>query len=73
MGCTHSQQKEKFPPISPDFDLRINVADGYSQRDTIQNARIYGEWCQTWLVINRKSRRVAIYRQGQEVEVLASP
>ncbi|MBD1931552.1 MULTISPECIES: Uma2 family endonuclease [Cyanophyceae] len=67
------QQKEKFPPICPDFVIEL-----LSPSDTLkvaqekmkeyrENGTILG------LLINRKSKQVEIYRQGQEVEVLQSP
>lgn len=67
------QQKEKFPPISPDFVLEL-----MSPTDTLKETQSkMQEYMENgvrlgWL-INRKTRRVEIYRQGQEVEVLASP
>ena len=67
------QQKEKFPPTSPDFVLEL-----MSPTDTLKETQSkMQEYMENgvrlgWL-INRKSRRVEIYRQGQQVEVLASP
>ena len=67
------QQKEKIPPISPDFVLEL-----MSPTDTLKETQSkMQEYMENgvrlgWL-INRKSRRVEIYRQGQQVEVLASP
>ncbi|MDB9511125.1 Uma2 family endonuclease [Kamptonema animale CS-326] len=67
------QQKEKFPPIAPDFVLELmsptdNLKETQSKlQEYIDNGVRLG-----WL-INRKTRRVEIYRQGQEVEVLQSP
>ncbi|CBN55072.1 MULTISPECIES: Uma2 family endonuclease [Kamptonema] len=67
------QQKEKFPPISPDFVLEL-----MSPTDTLKETQSkMQEYMENgvrlgWL-INRKTRRVEIHRQGQEVEVLASP
>ncbi|WP_449418650.1 Uma2 family endonuclease [Phormidium nigroviride] len=67
------QQKEKFPPIAPDFVLELmsptdNLKETQSKlQEYIDNGVRLG-----WL-INRKTRRVEIYRQGQDVEVLQSP
>ena len=68
-----SDQKEKFIPLCPDFVIEL-----LSPSDTLkvaqekmkeyrENGTILG------LLINRKSKQVEIYRQGQEVEVLKSP
>ena len=68
-----SQQKEKFPPIAPDFVLEL-----MSPSDTLQETQakmqeyIDNQVKLGWL-IDRKTRRVEIYRLGQEVEVLESP
>jgi Uma2 family endonuclease len=67
------QQKEKFPPIAPDFVLEL-----MSPTDTLKETQSkLQEYLDNgvrlgWL-INRKTQRVEIYRQGQEVEVLTSP
>ncbi|MBD1942721.1 Uma2 family endonuclease [Coleofasciculus sp. FACHB-712] len=68
-----SEQKEKFIPLCPDFVIEL-----LSPSDTLkvaqekmkeyrENGTILG------LLINRKSKQVEIYRQGQAVEVLKSP
>jgi Uma2 family endonuclease len=68
-----AEEKQKFPPIAPDFVLEL-MSPTDSLKDTqdkmqeyMSNGVILG-----WL-INRKTRRVEIYRQGQAVEVLESP
>ena len=67
------QQKEKFPPITPDFVLEL-----MSPSDTLQETQAKMQEYRDnqvklgWL-IDRKTRRVEIYRLGQEVEVLESP
>lgn len=67
------EQKEKFPPIAPDFVLEI-----MSPTDTLKKAQEkMQEYMENgiklgWL-IDPKTRRVEIYRPGQAVEVLQSP
>jgi Uma2 family endonuclease len=67
------EEKQKFPPICPDFVVELlSPSDSLKvaqekMREYIDNGVRLG-----WL-INRKSRQVEIYRQGQEVEVLESP
>lgn len=67
------EQKIKFPPLCPDFVVELlSPSDGLKatqdkMQEYINNGAHLG-----WL-INRKSRQVEIYRQGQEVEVLENP
>ncbi|MBD1857057.1 Uma2 family endonuclease [Leptolyngbya boryana CZ1] len=67
------QQKEIFPPIAPDFVLELMSptdaleATQAKLREYLENGVKLG-----WL-INRKTRRVEIYRLGQPVEVLDNP
>ena len=66
-------QKQKFPPMAPDFVLEL-----MSPTDTLQKTQ---EKMQEYMdnqvklgwLIDRKTRRVEIYRQRKEVEVLESP
>lgn len=67
------EQKEKFPPISPDFVIEL-LSPSDSLKDAQEKMREYiDNGVHLGLLINRKSRQVEIYRQGQEVEVLDSP
>ncbi|MFM8299994.1 MAG: Uma2 family endonuclease, partial [Microcystis aeruginosa] len=67
------QQKERFLPLSPDFVIEL-----MSPSDSLETARKkMQEYLDNgsrlgWL-INRKTREVEIYRQGQAVEILANP
>ena len=67
------QQKERFLPLSPDFVIEL-----MSPSDNIETARKkMQEYLDNgtrlgWL-INRKTRQVEIYRQGQPVEILTNP
>ncbi|MBD2743195.1 Uma2 family endonuclease [Coleofasciculus sp. FACHB-1120] len=67
------QQREKFPPICPDFVVELlSPSDSLKvaqekMKEYRENGTVLG------LLINRKSEQVEIYRQGQEVEVLQSP
>jgi Uma2 family endonuclease len=67
------EQKEKFPPICPDFVIEL-LSPSDSLKATQEKMREYlDNGVRLGLLINRKSRQVEIYRQGQEVEVLESP
>jgi Uma2 family endonuclease len=67
------QQKERFLPLSPDFVIELMSAS-----DSLETARKkMQEYLDNgtrlgWL-INRKTREVEIYRQGQAVEILTDP
>lgn len=67
------QQQEKFPPIAPDFVLELmSPSDTLEEtqaklREYIENGVRLG-----WL-IERKTRRVEVYRSDQSVEVLSNP
>lgn len=67
------EQKEKFPPIAPDFVLEL-MSSTDSLKDTQDKMKEYidNQVKLGWL-FNRKTRRVEIYRQGQAVEFLESP
>ncbi|GAB4371167.1 MAG: Uma2 family endonuclease [Elainellaceae cyanobacterium] len=67
------EQKEKFPPIAPDFVLEL-----MSPSDALEAAQAkMQEYMENgvklgWL-INRRDRQVEIYRLGQAVEILPAP
>ncbi|MGB3654802.1 MAG: Uma2 family endonuclease [Rivularia sp. (in: cyanobacteria)] len=67
------KQQEKFPPIAPDFVLELMspsdyLSDAQEKMQEYMDAGIKLAW-----LIDRKTRRVEIYRQGKEVEILDSP
>ena len=60
------QQREKFPPIAPDFVLELmspsdQLGDVQEKMQEYMAAGVRLGW-----LLNRKTRRVEIYRQGQE-------
>jgi Uma2 family endonuclease len=67
------EQKEKFPPICPDFVIEL-LSPSDSLKVAQEKMREYiDNGVRLGLLINRKSRQVEIYSQGKEVEVLESP
>ncbi|KAB8317417.1 Uma2 family endonuclease [Tolypothrix campylonemoides VB511288] len=67
------EQKEKFPPIAPDFVLELmSPSDDLQKVQEKMQEYMENQVKLGWL-IDRKTRRVEIYRLGQEVEVLESP
>lgn len=67
------EQKEKFPPIAPDFVLEL-MSPTDSLRETQDKMQEYmnSDVKLGWL-IDRKTRRVEIYRCGKAKEVLEEP
>ncbi|MGA9377767.1 MAG: Uma2 family endonuclease [Phormidium sp.] len=67
------EQKEKFIPLCPDFVVELrSPSDSLTElrekmQEYIENGAKLG-----WL-IDRKSKRVEIYRPNQEVEILENP
>ncbi|MDJ0615387.1 MAG: Uma2 family endonuclease [Calothrix sp. MO_192.B10] len=68
-----SEEKEKFPPICPDFVIELlSLSD--SLKTTQKKMKEYQEnGLRLGWLINRKLRQVEIYRIGQEVEILENP
>ena len=68
-----AEQKRRFLPLCPDFVVELLspsdslAATSEKMREYLANGSRLG-----WLIV-RASRRVQIYRQGREVEVLESP
>jgi Uma2 family endonuclease len=67
------EQREKFPPIAPDFVLELmspsdSLRETQAKMQEYMNAGVKLGW-----LIDRKTRRAEIYRQGQPKEVLDSP
>lgn len=68
-----AEQKRRFLPLCPDFVVELLspsdslAATSEKMREYLANGSRLG-----WLIV-RASRRVEIYRQGREVEVLESP
>jgi Uma2 family endonuclease len=67
------EQKEKFPPICPDFVIELmSPSDALKTvQEKMQEYRDNGAKL-GWL-LHRKDRKVEIYRPNQEVEVLQAP
>ncbi len=67
------EQREKFPEIAPDFVLEL-MSPTDSLRETQEKMQEYMDnGVKLGWLINRKTRRVEIYRPGQQPFVLESP
>jgi Uma2 family endonuclease len=66
-------EKEKFPPIAPDFVLELmSPSDSLKATQAKMQEYIDNGIKLGWL-INRQNRTVEIYRLGQSVEILQLP
>jgi Uma2 family endonuclease len=69
----NAEQKEKFPPIAPDFVLElVSPSDSLKDLQTKMQEYINNGVKLGWL-INPKKRQVEIHRQGRSPEILVSP
>ncbi|BAY79908.1 hypothetical protein NIES25_63960 (plasmid) [Nostoc linckia NIES-25] len=69
----NQEQQTKFIPLCPDFVVEL-LSPSDSLKAAQEKMREYQDnGARLGWLINRKSRQVEIYRQGQEVEVLDSP
>ncbi|MHC5772689.1 Uma2 family endonuclease [Nostoc sp.] len=67
------EQKEKFPPIAPDFVLEL-MSPSDTLRETQEKMQEYiDNGVKLGWLINPKMSQVQIYRLGQPVEILTSP
>ncbi|KAB8315638.1 Uma2 family endonuclease [Tolypothrix campylonemoides VB511288] len=67
------EQQTRFLPLCPDFVVEL-LSPSDSLKVAQEKMREYRDnGARLGWLINRKSRQVEIYRQGQEVEVLESP
>lgn len=67
------EQKEKFPPIAPDFVLELlspsdRLAEAQAKMQEYRGCGVRLGW-----LFDRQSRQVELYRQGQPVESLPDP
>lgn len=67
------EEQETFPPICPDFVIELrsctdNLTPIQNKMQEYLNSGLRLGW-----LIDPKNKRVEIYRQGQDVEVIASP
>ncbi|NJL09618.1 MAG: Uma2 family endonuclease [Calothrix sp. SM1_7_51] len=68
-----TEQREKFPPIAPDFVLEL-MSPSDSLKQTQEKMQDYMDaGVKLGWLIDRKNRRVEIYRIEKEKEVLESP
>lgn len=67
------EQRQKFPPLSPDFVVELcSPSDSLKKTQEKMQEYMDNQARLGWL-IDPQSKRVEIYRQGQDVEVLNAP
>jgi Uma2 family endonuclease len=67
------EQQTKFAPLCPDFVVEL-LSPSDSLTETQKKMKEYRDnGARLGWLINRKTRKVEIYRPGQDVEVLESP
>uniref|UniRef100_UPI00261B031F Uma2 family endonuclease n=1 Tax=Crocosphaera sp. TaxID=2729996 RepID=UPI00261B031F len=67
------EEKEKFPPIAPDFVLELkSKTDSLKQVQEKMEEYMDNGVKLGWL-INPEKKQVEVYRQGQEKEILENP
>ncbi len=67
------QQKEIFPPIAPDFVLELMSPSDTLLETQAKLQEYMANGVRLGWLIDRKTRRVEIYRRGEPVEVLNDP
>ncbi len=67
------QQKERFLPLSPDFVIELMSASDNLETARKKMQEYLDNGTRLGWLINRKTRQVEIYRQGQAVEILTNP
>ena len=68
-----SEQQEKFAPICPDFVVELRSPSD-SLKDLQEKMQEYiANGAQLGWLIDRKNKRVEIYRPGKDVEILDNP
>lgn len=68
-----SEQKEKFPPICPDFVLELLSPTDSLKATQAKMKEYQNNGARLGWLIHRYTQQVEIYRIGQAVEVLQSP
>jgi Uma2 family endonuclease len=67
------QQKERFLRLSPDFVIELMSASDNLETARKKMQEYLDNGTRLGWLINRKTREVEIYRQGQAVEILTNP
>ena len=67
------QQQQKFLPISPDFVIELRSPTDQLKTLQAKMQEYLNNGTRLGWLIDRSLRKVEIYRQGEEVEILESP
>jgi Uma2 family endonuclease len=66
-------QKQGFLPLTPDFIIELLSPSDSWQQGQQKMAEYMSNGCRLAWLIQPKNKRVAIYRQGGETEIIESP
>ncbi|MCU0545749.1 MAG: Uma2 family endonuclease [Oscillatoriaceae cyanobacterium Prado104] len=67
------QEKESFIPLCPDFVVELRSKSDNMEPLRVKMREYMNNGARLGWLIDRKNRKVEIYRQNQEVEVLENP
>ncbi|MBW4420345.1 MAG: Uma2 family endonuclease [Myxacorys californica WJT36-NPBG1] len=67
------EQKKKFPPISPDFVLELMLPTDTLRETQAKMQEYMSSGVKLGWLVDPETRRVEIYRLGQDIEVLDAP
>lgn len=67
------EQREKFPPIAPDFVLELMSPSDTLEVTQAKMREYIDNGVQLGWLINRRDRQVEVYQLGQAVEILPAP
>ncbi len=68
-----AQQRQKFPPIAPDFVVELRSASDDLESLQVKMQEYMDNGVRLGWLIDPQNQQVEIYRQGREVEVIKSP
>ncbi|MEO0456345.1 MAG: Uma2 family endonuclease [Cyanobacteria bacterium P01_A01_bin.114] len=66
-------QREKFPPLAPDFVLELMSPSDQLEAARAKMSEYQANGVQLGWLLDRKGRGVEVYRENQPVEVLQNP
>jgi len=67
------KQREKFPPLCPDFVVELRSPSDSLQKLREKMQEYMDNQARLGWLLDRPNKRVEIYRQGRDVEILESP
>ena len=72
-GLTQQQREEEFSPLAPDFVVELRSSSDSLKKLQKKMAEYIENGVRLGWLIDPKNKKVEIYRQGKEIEILESP